>query len=243
MQAVRSSWIAILGLAACGANPATGIGSSGLPMRLRYAQGTGTYQSNDVVEENKIVNSETGEDTGLTEQKTALVTHSYHWQDWTYYQGKLELDEQDYFRLAGDDDAYREVQRIRRNDKLKEYLGGALAILGAGVGFYGVGDYKGQGNHVKSKPAVYGGFGVAIAGMYTFMWGAYDLKREHQLSTTRADADADLITECNEGRCHTLRGGGPSNPALHRPPVERTEAPLAPPPPPPPAHGIFDRRD
>src|SRR4051812_19345044 len=93
-------------LAACLANPATGVAPNGGALRVQYSSGTGTYVSND----------KTGEDVTTHDNGNQSVTehfepvqHSYRWTDWKYFQGREELDEQDFYRIAGDQPAERRI--------------------------------------------------------------------------------------------------------------------------------------
>jgi hypothetical protein len=54
---------------------------------------------------------------------------TYEWN--TFRQGSMPVDEQDFYRIAGDDDAVREIGSSRRHGTIYETVGGVLALVGA----------------------------------------------------------------------------------------------------------------
>jgi hypothetical protein len=198
--------LCVAALAACATNPATGVASNGHRLKIKYEDGTGSYVSNDVVSEDAIVDSN-GNDTGMKVEHRQDVTHSYHWSQWGYYQGKDGLDEQDYYRIAGDQAAADEIARIRAGAETKVKIGLPLAIVGyvatAVVGGYGTS----QQNTGIAYLGYYGGGAVALLGTWLAARGYITLGDKHLLPMQRADDSADLIQTCHEGRCSTSRGG------------------------------------
>jgi hypothetical protein len=192
--------------AACAANPATGVASNNLPFKVQYATGTGTYTSNDVVGTDVHRDSE-GNEVGSTDHVEARQ-HSFQWSDWKYFQGHDQLDEHDYYRLAGDQAAADQVAKVRESAKTKMAIGLPVAIAGiaAMVIAGSIQKSNGEGSSLTTIGYIGGGI-VGTAGMLTWYWGEHDMKAKHHLPMSRADQNADLIEECRENRCHTSRGG------------------------------------
>jgi hypothetical protein len=189
----------------CLSNPATGVTSNGGPMRLKLESGTGRYTSNDVVAEDAIVDAN-GNDTGNRVQHTAEVTHQYQWSQWGYFQGRDKLDEQDYFRLAGDQQAADEVAHQRAKAVLMERLGLPIAVAGYIATFAMISYGRQHDNGAIENLGAYGMGSVAGLGSLLYAAGYYKLKNPHLLPQERAETAADLIQVCREGRCRTLRG-------------------------------------
>jgi hypothetical protein len=188
-------------LVACFPDPATGVASNGGPLRMQYRSGTGTYVSQD----------KTGEDVHTYSDGSQSVTehysnvqHSYEWTDWKYFQGKTELDEEDYYRLANDADSARYIQSIRASAMRKMQIGLPLAI----VGLVAASVLSSTGN--SSTATAYGSIGasaVALTGVYVWYWGESDMTKRHHLSQDKANERADIVEECRDGHCISARGG------------------------------------
>lgn len=110
-----------IAVAGCASNPATGVAASGDMLRVRYSTGTGAYVSDDVVGTDVQRDSQ-GNEVGSTDHVQS-VEHSYRWNDWAYYQGREELDEQDYYRIAGDTQAVSKIEGIRSRASRMQKIG------------------------------------------------------------------------------------------------------------------------
>ncbi len=195
MPALLASFVAFGG---CASNGATGVASNGGVLRVQYSSGIGTYVSDDVVgtDVNRDAN---GNEIGTTDHVEAR-SHSYAWSDWKYYQGRDELDEQDYYRLAGDMDAERRIAAIRTSASRKQRIGVPLAIAGyAAVAVLGT--IALSSNHDTLAAVSYiGGAAAGTVGGLLWYWGYSDLDNRHLLPRSRAEGDSDVIEECQERR-------------------------------------------
>jgi hypothetical protein len=193
-------------LGACLSNPATGVTSNGRPMRLKFESGTGTYVSNDVVSEDTIVDSN-GNEAGAIQHR-ADVTHSYRWSQWGYYQGKTKLDEQDYYRLAGDTAAYGEVKSKRDKAERYQKLGIPIAVVGYVAEALLVSYGSQHNDSTMENLGIYGGTAVGALGTLMYTYGVLTLRNPHLLAQDRAEDNADILETCREGqRCRLDRGG------------------------------------
>jgi len=197
--------LAMIPIAGCAANPATGVASNGGPLRIRYATGTGSYVSNDVVGTD-VHRDAQGNEVGSTDHVQA-VQHSYQWNEWKYFQARDELDEQDFYRVAGDVQASDEVGRIRATAALKMKIGMPIMIAGvvAGLVLTSVGSSRGDSS--LASLGYYGGSLVGAVGGLVWYWGDTEMKNRHHMPMSRADRNADVIEQCDEGRCRSQRGG------------------------------------
>jgi len=193
-------------LGGCLSNPATGVASNGHAYKLKFESGTGSYVSNDVTSEDTVLDAD-GNAAGTIQHKQD-VTHSYQWNQWGYYQGKTKLDEQDFYRLSGDQAAADEVARQRSKAELEQKVGLPLAIIGY-IGSALLVSYGSQHQDATIENlGIYGGGAVGAAGSLLYMAGYLKLKNEHLLPQDRAEQNADLLETCREGsRCHVERGG------------------------------------
>ncbi|HEX3758983.1 MAG TPA: hypothetical protein VHW23_09770 [Kofleriaceae bacterium] len=220
-------------LTACLPNPATGVAANGGPLRVQYRTGTGTFVSNDKTGEDVTTHSDGSE--SVTEHYQP-VEHSYRWSDWRYFQGRSELDEQDYYRIAGDDGAARNIEDIRGDAAVKMKIGAPLLILGSVASFLLPAIGSSNGNKNLSTLGYVGGGLVGVTGGLVWYWGRNEMANRHHLPQARADEHADVIEECDEGRCKRQRGGrAPAPPPPPPPPPPPAAAAPPPPAPPPPA--------
>jgi hypothetical protein len=199
--------VALLALACgCATNPATGVASSGDALRVQYSTGTGTYTSNDVVGTD-VHRDANGNEVGSTDHVQA-VEHSFRWNDWKYFQGGAELDEQDYYRIAGDADAVDRVGRIRDSASTKMKIGIPIFVAGLAVGLVASAIQSTSGSSTATTAAYIGGTTVMTAGGLVWYWGHSDMTNRHHLPSPRADQNADIIERCSEGQgCSRERGG------------------------------------
>jgi hypothetical protein len=187
-------------LAACAANPATGVAASGRPLRVQYSTGTGTYVSQD--QTGVDVETSSSGNEKVTEHYTA-VEHTFQWNDLKYFQGRQELDEQDYFRIAGDDAAVRQIRDTRSSASLKMKIGAPLMVIGLAAGLV----LGSVGNPSQKAIGSLGGTLVGGGGALVFYWGHKEMTNRHHLPGSRAEELADVVENCNEGHCTRQPGG------------------------------------
>ncbi|HEU0033925.1 MAG TPA: hypothetical protein VFQ53_25025 [Kofleriaceae bacterium] len=189
----------------CLKNPATGVPGTGAPLRVQYSTGTGTYVSNDVVS-STVHKDADGNEVGTSETYEERE-HSFKWNDWKYFQGPDELDEQDYYRIAGDTQAADQVDKIRAGAARKMKVGAVIAAASVVAGIAAaVALNSGDSSAGTTVGYTLGTMG-ATGGMLVWYWGANDMKKPHHLPMSRADRNADVVEDCNEGRCIRMRGG------------------------------------
>ncbi len=204
-------------LTGCLANPATGVAPNGSALRVQYSTGTGRY----------VANEKTGESVTTYSDGTKAVTehyqpveHAYRWTDWRYFQGREPLDEQDYYRIAGDDAAVRQIEDIRNDAALKMKIGIPLAVVGVALELLLPTIGQNSGNTNVSNIGYLGGSVLGLTGGLLWYWGHGDMANRHHLPSQRADQRADVIEDCNDGGCTRQPGGrrdlGASPPAATR---------------------------
>lgn len=191
--------------AGCAANPATGIGANGQPLRVRYSSGTGTYVSNDVVGTDVHRDSQ-GNEVGSTDHYQP-VEHSYRWNDLEYFQGRESLDEQDFFRIAGDEEAVDKIESIRSRASLQQKIGAPLMVVGLAAALVLTTIGAQNSNGTLTTAGYLGGGLVGTAGLLTFYLGRKNMVNRHHMPNARADQNADVIEDCEENQCRSQRGG------------------------------------
>ncbi len=205
MMKVSNGLICAALLAGCAANPATGVATNGHPLRVRYSSGTGSYVSDDVVGTD-VHRDSSGNEIGSTDHVQA-VEHSYQWHDWKYFQGPDVLDEQDFYRIAGDQQAADSVAKIRAGATSKMKVGMPIAVIGYAamlvLGSIGTSNK----NPTLSTIGYVGGGTLGSVGGLVWYWGKADMAKRHHLPMSRADQNADVIETCRENHCRKQRGG------------------------------------
>jgi hypothetical protein len=198
--------VAALSMAGCAANPATGVAANGDPLRVQYATGTGTYTSNDVVGTD-VHSDADGNVVGQTDHYQA-VEHSFQWNDWKFFQGAAELDEQDYYRLAGDRDAVDHIAQIRDSAATKQKIGVPVMVAGLAVALAANLMSSANGASSLTTTGYVAGSTLATVGGLVWYWGHEDMSKRHHMAAARAEQDADVIENCAEGHgCTRDRGG------------------------------------
>lgn len=197
-----ASLVAVL-LAACVANPATGVGANGQQLRLRSESGIGKEVTNDVVGESTLRDARGNE---TTVEHRADVEHSYAWHDYSFFQGRSAIDEQDFYRLAGDQRSEAEVRRRRAGIYRLQRIGGSL-ILGsllAGTALAALG--IANNNTGLAVGGTVGGI-VLMSPGFALWLGGRSRMRVKVLPEKRAMEAADVVEVCVSGRCRTRPGG------------------------------------
>ena len=194
-----------IALAGCVPNPATDVAASGETLKVQYSSGTGSYVSNDVVS-TTVHKDADGKEVGSSDTYQP-VEHSYQWNDWKYFQGREELDEQDFYRIAGDQEAADKIAGIRASASKKMKVGATVAAAGivAGLVFAGLGQSRDNASFNTLGYSL--GTAVGTGGLLVWYWGSNEMKKPHHLPSSRADQNADVVEDCNEGRCTRARGG------------------------------------
>jgi hypothetical protein len=122
-------------LSACliSSNPATGRQASGQRLLVKSESGTGVTTTNDVVGSGTVHHN----DGSLsTVELRGDVDHAFVWHTYSWYEGTAAIDEQDFFRLAGDRGSAERVATARAGAGRMQKIGlaiiaGALIIGGA----------------------------------------------------------------------------------------------------------------
>jgi len=194
-----------IALGACVPNPATDVAASGETLRVQYSTGTGTYVSNDVVS-TTVHKDADGNEVGSSDTYQP-TEHAYQWSDWKYFQGREELDEQDFYRIAGDQEAADKVAGIRAGAAKKMKYGAVIATAGivAGLAFAGFGQSRDNASFNTLGYTL--GSVASTGGLLVWYWGSNQMNKKHHLPSSRADQNADVVEDCNEGRCVRARGG------------------------------------
>ena len=201
---ILSTGVAVA-LAGCLANPATGVRSNGDPLRVRYSSGTGTYTKNEVVSTDVYRDSD-GNEVG-SKDTYQPVTHTFRWRDTNYFQGREEIDEHDFFRLAGDGRGADEIQKIRDGAALKQKIGVPLMVVGLAATMVLTTVARSTDNPNLATVGYSGGSIIGTAGAAIWFWGRNTMKKRSHISPARTDRNADIIQICDEGRCRSQRGG------------------------------------
>jgi hypothetical protein len=116
--------------AGCATNPATGLRASGQPLGIKTEYESVAYRDQQKVGEVQYQNA-AGQSEGSASIYQTSVGHAtkIHWQP---TQGNAVIDDQDFFRIAGDTASEREVEEYRRQGKALNRVGWGLTLLGAG---------------------------------------------------------------------------------------------------------------
>lgn len=185
-------------------NPAKGVASTGAPLVLKSESGTGTYRSNDVVGE-FTVRDMGGNAVGTVEQ-TAVREHAYAWHTYHYEQDGKKLDEQDFYRLAGDHDSEKRVahhrRRARRVQKIGLYTVIGNVIAAGALMSYGISIDSTGITLLSLIPLT---VGIPVGGI---MMGAGRRRmRDQVIEEKRAEEVAEVIDRCLNNRCQQEPGG------------------------------------
>jgi hypothetical protein len=207
--------LSVAALTGCVSNPARGTDRTEEPLLVRVESRTGTaYQ--DVVTGRKEHYDSAGNFVGET-NNVETVAQTYNWTDWSFYQGERPLDEQDFFRLSLDQEAYEEIKAARaaadRNQKwgMGLAIGGTIGSLGSYYAFNETGSTVALASSVALSLA-------SSAGYYLWLKGRTTMAKKHLVEVDRATAAAEVVERCNGSHCVTVTdrraAGGAPPPAV-----------------------------
>jgi hypothetical protein len=195
---------ALIGLSACVlGNPATGQGP-GAPLRLRVENEAYDYTTRDVVGASTITDRRSGNQTTIVHSRnrrhSGKVAYNYE-----YLQGQDPIDEQDYFRLAGDRVSFERVVAHRakatRYQKIGKWLIlGSLAASGAMIAGGLAADSKGllvTGISLPYLPSIFGSVFIAS--------GRSSMKARPLIPLATARRAAEEVEECTQSGCRPGR--------------------------------------
>jgi hypothetical protein len=194
----------LLGGCVISSNPAKGTAPTGAPLLVKSESGTGTYTSNDVVS-TETVKDNAGNEIGTIEHREDRE-HSYDWHVFSLHQGADKLDEQDFYRIAGDQESESKVKSVRTKAIGRQRLGRWIAIgslvLGAGMLAGGIAmDMPGIAG-LSLVPLVMG----TMTGGMVWMYG-YKGMEGQIIPEARAKEVSDLVQSCIESNCRIAHGG------------------------------------
>jgi hypothetical protein len=220
--------VTLFSLSGClASNPAKGTAATGEPLLLKVERGTGTYTRNEVVSKDTVRNTD-GHIVGTIEHR-ADVEHSFRWHDTFFFQGESRLDEQDFYRLAGDSESEHRVAGHRRSAARiqKAGLGIMLLSLVAGGALVGIGLANGD-NALAVKGVIPIAIGIPLGGLVLARGG--HKMRKKVLPDKRAAEAADVVRFCDDGDCiegpglRKFRGSQPTSLGMRdeTPPADTT---------------------
>lgn len=180
----------------CFSNPATGLASTGEPLRLQHRSGTGSYTATEVVGEDKLYDAD-GNQQGSV-QRTRDVRHSYDWHRTAFFQGDEEIDEQDYYRIAGDLSAAASIEHARSRASWTARSGIGLAVLGVTAMMLSFVVTDSQAGRTGTLIV---GASVASVGSLLAFRGRKALGITEHFPTGRAEKHAAIIEDCWNGSC------------------------------------------
>lgn len=187
-------------LLACATTPARHIPASGDPLAVDVRDQSYTYTTKEKVGEVEH-KDETGRTVG-TSTVTQDVSRVGSYTVWSFRQGEVPLDEQDFFAIAGDEEARKQIQDGRSFGEVLQ-TGGIGAIgVGAAIGVGGLAGSLLLQNGAQPpgiSPFYYVsavGFLTAGVGGYAYYWGLGDLSAEKRWHTAeRAQQAAGLYNQ------------------------------------------------
>jgi hypothetical protein len=121
---------AMAAAAGCATNPAKGLPATGQALGVQTESEHFAYQQQQKVAEVQYHDS-AGRPAGTAGVYQTQVVHGtkIHWRP---TEGGTVIDDQDFFRIAGDTGSEQEVEEYRRQGKAMNTVGWGLTLLGAG---------------------------------------------------------------------------------------------------------------
>ncbi len=162
----------------CAVNQARGVASNGETLRVVVQNRSYSYHVKEKVGD-VTHRDETGRVVG-TSELTRDAVRVRRFKVWSFAQGRSPLDEQDFFRLAGDREAYELIKRRRARGIFWNRLG--LGLVGAGL--VGAVLMTAGGGTVRSVGTTAFSIGLPVGGVMAF-YGARKANRK-QLPLMRA---------------------------------------------------------
>jgi hypothetical protein len=199
--------VAALGAAAatasgCASNPATGLHATGQPLGVQTESESVAYRDQQKVGEVQYQNA-AGQPDGSASVYRTTVGHAtiIHWRP---TQGGTVIDDQDFFRIAGDTATEREIDEYRRQGKALNRVGWGLSVLGAG----GVAASTLLMDESSKRARTIGGVSVLglITGALWVYYGYYRMQPDHhavEIERARAAAERYNATLKAEGAAAT----------------------------------------
>ena len=197
--------VSVVGLlpACISSNPATGRAATGEPLRVKIESGSFAYTTNDVVGTSTIHDSNGNEVGTIEHHADREHTGTYHY--FNLYEGSGKIDEQDFYRLAGDRDSVAAVGAHRASSRRTQWIGLSIAAASLAIG----GAMIAGGIASNSTGLAIGGLVVPLVAFSPgiLIWKA---GRDHMtakaVSEEHAVAAADLVERCINDRCATAPG-------------------------------------
>jgi hypothetical protein len=181
------------GLLGCAANPATGVRASGEPLGLKIKTEAFSYTQQEKVGTVEY-RTATGAPDGSADIYKKRTVHGVDLQ-WRPTQGTTIIDDQDFFRIAGDEEAERQTREQRDYARLINRVGYGLVIGGVGVmGFAG----QMMPDASSKTRATVGGLGLlgTITGALFVYYGIFHNRSEnHVMELERARLASDRYNE------------------------------------------------
>ena len=204
MSQLARMLVALSFTAGCLANPARGTKASGEPLRVRFDTTSGSYRAQEVVGTDNYYDAD-GNAAGSVE-RTRAVTKHWSNTDISFYQGDQRLDEQDYYRIAGNQNAADEVAAARAQMSRDLTIGFPVAIAGAtastlaSIGTFG--DSPAMRYGVSTGASV-----VALVGAYFAFRGLKTRNKKSLVEPAQAIRHATEVERCYRDQCRTTPGG------------------------------------
>jgi hypothetical protein len=183
----------------CAHLPKTGAETTGEPLNVEFRTETHTYTTQAKVGE--VVNRDSSGRVVGTSEVFENRTGSYDVQRWQVFQGETPIDDQDFFRIGGDEATAKEIAASRQSGMTMNRVGIGMMIGGGvlAVGGFALASLLTKTDSttgVTSTPgwaypaASIGMVTVSVGGILTFI-GLAKVKREHPIEDPqRANAVA-----------------------------------------------------
>jgi len=177
---LRSAVVVLVALTGCATLPITGVQASGEPLDVQSGLVTHTWTSNDKVAEIQH-KDENGNSIGKSDVYEERQ-HSAQVLEWYPQQGGIRLDDEDFFRIAGDTDAASRIRASRESGVTLNKVGwgvvaAGLAIVAGGMAMRTSPDLADGGLYLSS-----GGLLTASIGSMLVWWGIGKTRDPHPIN-------------------------------------------------------------
>jgi len=210
----------------CAHLPKTGAESTGEPLNVEVKTETRTYVTQAKVGE-VVSRDSSGRVIGTSEVYENRVGQ-YDVTRWQAFQGDAPLDDQDFYRIAGDEKTAKEIAEMRQSGVSLNHagavvlaIGGALALTGIVLSGTGALSSTDSNGITTSSPAPtymlsFGMVGASVGGVLMF-YGAAKAKREHPIDDPeRADRVARRYNKTLGAATATTEEEAPPPPPKHK---------------------------